>query len=125
MKHVLRYNAILCCYNLCIISSMLSYEVSMFYDICRILDLLQSINILSNPLVKMITPSAAYLRAIRRYYSLLTKVLSFILTLYADYILSTSHRFYVSGSFKVDKAGSNTCIVEWFNCYWISVSVLD
>jgi hypothetical protein len=61
--HVRYCNVIICCYNLCIVSSMLSYEMSMFYDTCGILDLLQSIIISTNPLVKTIIPAAAHFTA--------------------------------------------------------------
>jgi len=62
VKYALRRcNVIICCYNLCIVSSTLSYEVSMFYDTCAIWDLLQSFNIFSNPLVKTLIPAAAHL----------------------------------------------------------------
>ena len=45
VKYALRRcNGIICCYNLCIVSSTLSYEVSMFYDTCAIWDPLQSFN---------------------------------------------------------------------------------
>jgi hypothetical protein len=36
-------------------------------------------------------------------------------------VLNTkTHRFYVSGSFDEDTAGSSTGIIGWINCYWIS-----